>query len=234
LPENTQFAREHKEDLVMTLQNTAESTERRQQVAVIDDDDSFRKAVIRLLQVSGRHVVGYSCAGEYLLENQSDWSCIVLDMCMPGPSGLQLLDALAQNPISPPVIFVTGYADIPMTVRAIKSGAIDFITKPISRERLLQAVDRAFVLSEQRRRAWQEVENLRASYNQLSPCEREVFAGVVIGKLNKQLAGTLGVCERSIKSSRARVMRKMSAPSFADLVKIARVLDREAGKECTT
>jgi FixJ family two-component response regulator len=216
----------------MTTQTnrTIELAGKTQLVAVIDDDDSFRAAVVRMLEASGRAAIGYRCAGEYLLAAHSDCSCIVLDMLMPGPSGLDLLESLASCATSPPVVFVTGYGDIPSTVRAIKAGAVDFLTKPIGRDQLLSAVDRAFCLDEQRRKAWRELEDLRARYAQLSAAEREVFAGVVSGKLNKQLAGTLGICERSIKSSRARVMRKMGAISFADLIKTARLLGVTAAR----
>lgn len=194
-------------------------------VAVIDDDDSFRVAVVRMLQICGRTAIGYRCAGEYLLSNPTDCtSCIVLDMYMPGPSGLELLDSLAKQATSPPVVFVTGFGDIPTSVRAIKAGAVDFLTKPIDRDRLLQAVDRALALDAQRRSEWREQQELHERYVQLSSYERNVFAGVANGKLNKQLAGSLGICERSIKSYRARVMRKMRVTSLAGLVKTARLL----------
>jgi FixJ family two-component response regulator len=204
----------------------AELLARPQRVDVIDDDDSFRVAVVRMLESSGKAAVGYRCAGEYLLADPFDRTgCILLDMRMPGPSGLDLLDSLALRAISPPVVFVTGFGDVPASVRAIKAGAVDFLTKPVGREPLLRAVDRAFVLDAQRRAAWQELQELRERYERLSARERAVFAGIVGGKLNKQLAGTLGICERSIKSSRACVMRMIGATSLADLVKTARLLD---------
>lgn len=211
--------------MVTQLECMLEPADRPHRIAVIDDDDSFRTAVVRLLQSCGKAVTGYRCAGEYLLANDSDGpGCIVLDVCMPGPNGLELLDSLASRSTAPPVVIVTGFGDIPATVRAMKAGAVDFLTKPIERERLLHAVDRALLLDAQRRRARREIQELRERYAQLSAYERDVFAGVVSGKLNKQLAGTLGICERSIKSYRARVMRKMRVTSLAGLVKSAKRL----------
>ncbi len=211
--------------MVNAFDSVEELADQKHRVAVIDDDDSFRVAVVRMLQVCGRTAVGYRCAGEYLLSNPTDCtSCIVLDMYMPGPSGLELLDSLVKQATSPPVVFVTGFGDIPTSVRAIKAGTVDFLTKPIDRDRLLQAVDRALALDAQRRSEWREQQELHDRYVQLSPYERDVFAGVANGKLNKQLAGSLGICERSIKSYRARVMRKMRVTSLAGLVKTARLL----------
>jgi FixJ family two-component response regulator len=202
-----------------------ERADRPRCIAVIDDDDSFRPAVVRMLEVCGRPAVGYRCAGEFLLsDGLNNTSCIILDMCMPGLSGLDFLDSMLHRSTAPPIVFVTGFGDVQTTVRAIKAGAVDFLTKPIDRERLLRAVDRAVAMDQQRRRAWRELQDLRARYAQLTPSERAVFAGVVSGQLNKQLAGALGVCERSIKSCRARVMRKLNALSLASLVKCAKLL----------
>lgn len=215
----------------MATQLTAseDQADRSRMVEVIDDDDSFRTAVVRLLRASGLTAVGHRCSGEYLLANHVDCtSCIILDMCMPGPSGLELLDSLATRPSSPPVVFVTGFGDIPATVRVFKAGAVDFLTKPIGRERLLGAVERALSLDAQRRMVRRELDELRECYFQLNTFERDIFAGIVVGRLNKQLAATLGICERSIKFHRARVMRKMHASSVADLVRSAKLLEIDA------
>jgi FixJ family two-component response regulator len=146
-------------------------------------------------------------------------------MCMPGPSGLELLDSLATQADSPPVIFVTAYSDVPATVHAMKAGATDFLTKPIDSERLMRAIRAALSLDANRRAARSEMQELQERYVQLTDCERDVFVGVVNGKLNKQLAVTLGICERSIKSYRSRVMRKMHVSSLAALVRTAKLLD---------
>jgi FixJ family two-component response regulator len=199
------------------------------QIYIVDDDDGFRCSIVRLLHWSGLTVTGYRCAGEYLLGNHPECpTCVVLDIQMPGPSGLELLDSLATRPNSPPAILVTAFGDVPATVRAIKSGAIDFLTKPVDSERLIRAIRAALLLDAHRRAARTEVQQLRERFGQLSPCERDVFVGVVNGKLNKQLAGTLGICERSIKSYRSRVMRKMNAASLAELVRTAKLLDLES------
>jgi FixJ family two-component response regulator len=152
-------------------------------------------------------------------------SCIVLDMFMPGASGLQLLDALAKQDSAPPVIFVTACGDVPATVQAMKAGAVDFLTKPLDVEQLMRSVRRAIGMDAARRAARHERQQIQDCYIQLTPFERDVFAGVVSGKLNKQLAVRLGICERSIKSYRSRVMQKMRVSSLAGLVRTAKVLD---------
>lgn len=196
---------------------------------IVDDDDSFRTSVVRLLECSGILATGYRCTGEYLLATHPDCaSCIVLDMCMPGPSGLDLLDALGSWRNSPPVILATAFGDVPATVHALKAGAFDFLTKPVEAVRLVGSVRRAIVLDASRRAARLEVQQLRDRYMQLTACERDVFIGVVSGRLNKQLAVSLGICERSIKSYRSRVMHKMRVSSLAGLVKTAKLLDLSA------
>jgi FixJ family two-component response regulator len=194
-------------------------------VHIVDDDDSFRRSVSRLLQISGFATVGYRCAGEYLLRNHPSCpSCLVLDMLMPGPSGLELLDALAARPEAPPVILVTAYSSIPITVQAMKAGAIDLLTKPIEQEHLVRSVRAGLELDAKRRAAREERRQIQERYRELTDCERDVLVGVVNGRLNKQLAASLGICERSIKSYRARVMRKMRAPSLVSLIRAAKLL----------
>jgi len=197
-------------------------------VEVVDDDDSYRTSLIRMLNLAGYATAGYRCAGEFLLaERPACTSCIVLDLYMPGPNGLELLDALALRQSAPPVIFLTGSGDVPASVHAIKSGAVDFLTKPVERDHLLRTVDTALALDRERRTTRNQLDELRIHYTGLSSFEREVFLGVVNGQLNKQLALTLGICERSIKSYRSRVMKKMRVQSLAGLVRAARLMDVE-------
>lgn len=197
-------------------------------VHVVDDDDSFRTGLTRVLNAAGLHAVGYRCAGEFLLSDAATrHGCIVLDICMPGPSGVELLDALAAREIAPPVIFVTGCNDVSTSVHAMKSGAFGFLTKPVRTEALLDAVRRAIALDEQRRMTKQEARLLQQRYALLTDRERAVLLGVVRGALNKQLAVELNTCERTVKTHRARMLEKMQLNSLAELVRAARLLGIE-------
>ncbi len=198
-------------------------------VHVVDDDDSVRTAIVRLLQAAGHAARGYASAGEFLLgrSDRNAPGCVVLDVRMPGPSGFDLQEALARSGASVPIVFLTGHGDIPMSVRAMKAGAVDFLTKPVSREALLGAVRSALARDAETRAVRVRVQVLRAHYERLTPREREVFAGVVAGKLNKQIAADLGTAERTIKAHRAQVMEKMQVASIAELVHVADQL-REA------
>jgi FixJ family two-component response regulator len=194
-------------------------------VYIVDDDDSFRNSLARVLKTAGLTSTGYRSAGEYLLAEPADVaSCLLLDLCMPGPSGLELLDALAQRETSPPVILVTAYGDVSASVHAIKSGAVDFLTKPVTSVRLLECVRNALALDRKRRAARLAVRALRDRYGTLISIERAVFTGVVNGRLNKQMAADLDTCERTVKAYRARVMSKLQVRSLADLVRAAKVL----------
>lgn len=194
-------------------------------VHIVDDDDSFRTGLARVLNASGLRAVGYRCAGEFLLSDAAATpGCVVLDVCMPGPSGVELLDALASRESAPPVIFVTGCSDVSVSVHAMKAGAVDFLTKPVKSEALLKSVRQAISLDIERRAAQRENRDLRARYLTLSQREQAVFIGVVRGALNKQLAMELDTCERTIKTHRARMMAKLHADSLADLVRAAKVL----------
>lgn len=194
-------------------------------VHVVDDDDGFRTGLTRVLNASGLHAVGYRCAGEFLLSDAAATpGCVVLDVSMPGPSGVELLDALATRESAPPVIFVTGCADVSISVHAMKSGAVDFLTKPVNAGILINAVRNAIQIDTERRAAQHERQQLRERYTTLSARERSVFVGVVHGALNKQLAVELDTCERTIKTHRARMMEKLHAASLADLVKAAKLL----------
>ncbi len=206
--------------------STAIASGRGFNVHVIDDDDSFRVSVTRVLNASGLKAIGYRCAGEFLLSDSAALpGCVLLDVCMPGPSGIELMDALSHRESAPPVIFVTGCSDVQTSVHAMKSGAVDFLTKPIQTEVLLARVRQAIDIDRERRLARVEIAALRERYETLTDRERVVLLGVIGGALNKQLAVELDTCERTIKTHRARMMAKLQARSLADLVRIARLLD---------
>ena len=192
-------------------------------VHVIDDDDSFRTAIARVLQFAGHRVKEYASAGAFLLHETARDApgCILLDLRMPGPSGLELHEAIAGNEGALPVIFISGHADVNSSVRAMNSGAVDFLTTPVDRDTLLSAVNRAIARDAQRRTQSDRRHELAARYATLLPREREVFAQVVAGKLNKQIAAMLGIAERTVKAHRAQVMLKMQAASVAELTLLA-------------
>jgi FixJ family two-component response regulator len=199
-------------------------------VHVVDDDDSFRTAVTRLLQAAGYEVRGYASAGDFLISHRGDAAgCLLLDINMPGPSGLDLQAALADREIDLPVVFLTGHGDVPMSVRAMKAGAVDFLAKPVEPEPLLQAVGEAMARDAARRQAGGRRHELQACYDRLTPREREVLAGVIAGKLNKQIAADLGVVERTVKMHRAQVLAKMQVDSVAELVRAATDLGLRPG-----
>lgn len=197
-------------------------------VYLVDDDDSFRDSLARVLSTSGFRVESFASAGDFLIsEIRSSPACLILDVNMPGPSGLDLQDALVKRGTGIPVIFLTGHGDIPMTVRAMRAGAIDFLTKPVERSSLVDAVRRAIDLSE-RNSVQHELQNsIRHRFEQLTSREREVFAEVLSGKLNKQIAAGLGISERTVKAHRAQIMAKMEAGSLAELVQMAAHIDSE-------
>jgi RNA polymerase sigma factor (sigma-70 family) len=191
-------------------------------IHVVDDDDSFRTAVTRLLRAAGYEVRAYPSAGEFLLARPADTpGCLVLDVRMPGPSGLDLQDAFGRQSGTLPIIFLTGHGDIPMSVRAMKAGAVDFLTKPVQRQALLDAVQNALVRDAQRRTARERDDAARERLETLTPRERAVFALVAAGKANKQIATQLGISERTVKAHRAQVVEKMQVTSLAELVHVA-------------
>lgn len=194
-------------------------------VHIVDDDESVRAALARVLEASGLAVKQYTSAGDFLLESSDAKSgCVLLDIRMPGPSGLQLQDHLAKRGFKLPIIFMTGFGDVPTTVRAMKAGAFDFLTKPVKKDDLLDVVRLALAYAREHKKFDDEVARLQANFNTLSPREREVFAGVVSGKLNKQIAAELGTAERTVKAHRAHLMQKMGAASVAELVHISDVI----------
>jgi FixJ family two-component response regulator len=199
-------------------------------IHVVDDDDSLRSALQRLLSAAGYRVRAYASAGEFLLDPPADApGCLLLDLRMPGPSGLDLQEALARHGIGLPVIFLTGHGDLATGVRAMKAGAVDFLVKPVEREPLLGAVARALERDGAQRAARGADAELRARFAQLTAREREVFELVVAGRLNKQIAGALGVAERTVKAQRAQVMAKLGAANAAELGRIAAQLRGRGG-----
>jgi RNA polymerase sigma factor (sigma-70 family) len=191
-------------------------------IHVVDDDDSLRTAVTRLLRAAGYEARSYHSAGEFLLTRPADTpGCVVLDIRMPGPSGLDLQEAFGTLDHALPIIFLTGHGDIPMSVRAIKAGAVDFLTKPVQRQLLLNAVRNALARDGESREARERNGTLRARFETLTPRERAVFTLVAAGKANKQIATELDTSERTVKAHRAHVMEKLQVTSLAELVRVA-------------
>jgi FixJ family two-component response regulator len=191
-------------------------------VHVVDDDDSLRKAVTRLLNAAGYDVRAYSSAGEFALAIRDNRrGCVLLDVRMPGPSGLDLQEALAREDEPLPIIFLTAHGDVPTSVRAMKAGAVDFLTKPIKRDVLLNAVRTALARDARLHTSHEQLRDLRMRFEKLTPRERNVFELVVAGRLNKQIAVELGMAERTVKAHRAQVMAKMQVTSLAELVHVA-------------
>ena len=204
-------------------------------IHIIDDDSSIRTALSRLLRAAGYEVRTYASAGEFLIEERGAGpACVVLDVQMPGPSGLDLQKKLGAGDDPLPIIFLTGHGDIPMSVRAMRAGAVDFLTKPVKREALLSAVQTALAADGERRTARDRVQQVRTRFDTLTAREREVFGRVVAGMLNKQIAAELNCSIRTVKIHRARTMEKMQVDSLADLVRTAELLHLTKGKTVTT
>jgi FixJ family two-component response regulator len=191
-------------------------------VFVVDDDPSVLRALTRLLHAAGYRVSAFRSPQEFLAAHDPAVpGCAVLDLAMPGLNGLDLQQALAASGCHRPVIFVTGRGDVPSSVQAMKAGAVDFLTKPVSEEDLLAAVRRALDRDRVMREARAELAVIAERINTLTPREREVLGYVVAGRLNKQIAAELGTVEKTIKVHRSRVMGKMCVRSVADLVRLA-------------
>ena len=191
-------------------------------VFVVDDDASVRKSLSRLISEAGYRVQAYASPQEFLArERQSGPSCLVLDVRMPGVTGLELQEKLASAAHEIPIIFITGHGDIPMGVKAMKAGAVDFLTKPFAAKDLLDAIRRAVAKDTRDLGTEAREDEIRARVKLLTPRESQVFALVVTGMLNKQIASELGIGEKTVKVHRARVMEKMQAGSLAALVRLA-------------
>ena len=199
-------------------------------VFVVDDDPSIRRAIKRLIGSVGLQVELFGSAQEFLLGKRPDApSCLVLDIRLPGISGLDFQQELAEANIHIPIIFITAHGDIPMTVRAMKAGAVEFLTKPFRDQDLLDAIQLALERDRARRQREAGIVVLRERFESLSPREREVVGMVVSGMLNKQIAAQIGTAENTVKVHRSRAMEKMQANSLADLIKMTERLQVPRG-----
>jgi FixJ family two-component response regulator len=191
-------------------------------VFVVDDDEPMRRSLENLIRSVGLRVEAFATAQEFLRGERPNLpSCLVLDVRLPGLSGLDLQKRMAEANSEIPIIFITGHGDIPMTVQAMKAGAVEFLTKPFRDQALLDAIQQALERDRQARKQRADIEALRRRFDSLTPREREVIALVVAGLLNKQIAGELGTSEAAVKVHRQHVMEKMGADSLADLVRLA-------------
>lgn len=195
-------------------------------VYVVDDDDDLRNAIVRALTLHGYATQGFSSAEAFLEADAPGHGCILLDVRMTGMSGFQLQEHLLQREYTPPIIFLTGHADIPSTVTAMKLGASNILTKPVSTATLMQAVDLAIEESSNNLQDWLKVQDIQQRYESLTAREREVYELVIRGRLNKQIAFELGTTERTIKAHRHQVMNKMGAMTVQNLMHTANILGK--------
>jgi len=195
-------------------------------IQVVDDDRAFRTAIGRVLSAAGHVTRLYASPAEYLSTAQpvSGPTCLIVDLRMPGANGLELQSALAERGNAHPVIFLSGHGDVPSTVRAMRAGAIDFLTKPVPTAVLLEAIRIALERDIQRAAHDTHLAEVKGRYATLTPRERQVMAGVIAGRLNKQICYALHSAERTVKTHRARVMEKMAVRSVAELVRRAEEL----------
>jgi len=202
-------------------------------VYIVDDDASFRTAIERRLKLAGYAVATYPSAQQLLdrLPDESKAGCILLDVRIPGLSGPELQDRLTQLGSTLPIVFLSGYPDVPTTVKTIKAGAEDFLTKPVTSEQLLRAVEQAMAHYEAARGKKRQLDGLRELLATLTPRERQVFDRIVQGRINKQIGHELGATERTIKAHRHRVMEKMKVQTLAELVAMAERLGLLGGSE---
>ncbi len=200
--------------------------QRAQTVFVVDDDDSVRNSLVRLLKSMGYPARPYASASEFLEAWRRDPApgCLVLDVQLPGLNGIELQEQLRGSGFLIPIIFITGHGDIPMSVRAMRAGAVDFLAKPFQDEDLLRAVQEAIAQDQEQQTEHLERESVAARFATLTPREREVMALVVRGLPNKQIANKLGIAEKTIKVHRGRVMEKMKLQSVANLVRASQKL----------
>jgi FixJ family two-component response regulator len=200
-------------------------------VFIVDDDPSMRRALTNLFESVDLRVEAFGSAPQILQRKPPEVpSCLVLDIRLPGLSGLDLQADLARANIHTPIIFITGHGDIPMTVRAMKSGAVDFLTKPVRDQDILDAVQAAIERDRKRRNLEKTVSNVRSRFESLTARERDVLSLVTSGLMNKQVAAELGLAEITVKIYRGQIMRKMGAKSLADLVRMAEALGIQRAK----
>ena len=189
---------------------------------IVDDDPEVRKALGRLLRTAGYPTRTFGSAGDFLAAHvENSAGCLILDLAMPGMSGLDLQQSLLTAGCPRPIVFLSGKGDISKSVRAMKRGAVNFLTKPVDVRELLAAVEEALRIDAQARAAWTERHGVTERIATLTPRERQVLSQVVSGKINKQIAADLGTAEKTVKVHRSRVMRKMNAASLVELVKLA-------------
>ena len=190
---------------------------------IVDDDPVVRRALARLLRSAGYTIRSFGSASEFLLSEEARLSagCIILDLAMPGLNGFELQEYLSASEFHRPIIFLTGNGDISKSVRAMKAGAVNFLTKPVDDRELLDAVEEALRVDAAQRALWSSRHSASIRLGTLTPRERQVFEQVVAGRLNKQIAAELGIVEKTIKVHRARLMRKMNAASLVELVHLA-------------
>lgn len=193
-------------------------------IHVVDDDDWFRAALRRLLASAGHVMRGYSSSGEFLLHPPSGPGCVLLDILLPGPAGIDLQDTMRDRMIDLPVVFVTGCADVSLCARAMRAGAVDFLQKPVDRETLLGAISCALARDMSSRIARDYSHELRARFGQLTSREWDVFIRVIEGKANKVIAYEVGVAERTVKACRAQMMTKLGVRCSAELGALAEQL----------
>jgi len=193
-------------------------------VYVVDDDPSVTKGLARLLKSAGYEVQTFASAREFLQEYPSPShgpACLVLDVMMPGINGLELQERLQMTQYAMPIVFITGHGDIPMSVKAIKTGAINFLTKPFDEVNLLEAIEEALHRAEIIHREKNELDGIHSRFKSLTPREYEILTYVITGMLNKQIAYTLDISEKTVKVHRGRVMEKLRVDSVAELVRLA-------------
>lgn len=191
-------------------------------IHLIDDEAGMRKALSRLLHAEGYEVRAFASPQDFLATcSAEEIRCLLLDVAMPGLDGIELQRRLIRAGARFPIVFLTAHGDIPMTVRAVQAGAVDFLTKPVDESVLLRAVKRALQIATEQKEERDETTRAAARFSRLTPREREVMEGVIAGKPNKLIAADLGTCEQTIKVHRGRVMEKMEAGSLAELIRIS-------------